>query len=68
MSTTFFAQTKLNEKSLDKKLKELQKATQTVGFSVAIVKGNKIIYSKGFGYRDLDKKLKEKIKVKQDMM
>lgn len=58
MSTTFFAQTKLNEKSLDKKLKELQKATQTVGFSVAIVKGNKIIYSKGFGYRDLDKKLK----------
>ena len=58
ISTSVFAQTNFNEKNLDKKLLELQKTTKTVGFSVAIVKGNEIIYSKGFGYRDLEQKLK----------
>lgn len=52
------AQSSLNEKTLDKKLKELQEATQTVGFSVAIVKGNELVYAKGFGYRDLEQQLK----------
>ena len=50
-----FAQSILNEKSLDKKLKQLQEATQTVGFSVAVVKGNEVIYAKGFGFSDLEK-------------
>lgn len=58
LSTAAFSQSAVNEKNIDKKLKELQEATQTVGFSVAIVKGNEVIYSKGFGYKDLDKKLK----------
>ena len=58
ISTTLFAQTNLNEKKLDKKLKILQETTQTVGFSVAIVQGRKVIYAKGFGYKDLENKLK----------
>ncbi|WP_405608575.1 serine hydrolase [Polaribacter sp. Asnod1-A03] len=57
-STLIFSQKNLNEKLLDKKLKALQEATKTVGFSVAVVKGNKIIYSKGFGYSDLEKNIK----------
>ncbi|MGY0393215.1 serine hydrolase [Bizionia sp. KMM 8389] len=58
ISASVVAQTDLNTKQLDKKLSELQKATQTVGFSVAIVKGDAVIYAKGFGYKDLEKKLK----------
>ncbi len=57
VSTSLFAQTNLNEKNLDEKLREIQEATQTVGFSVAIVKENEIIYAKGFGYRDLEQKI-----------
>lgn len=53
-----FAQTNLNEKQLDKSLKALQEATNTVGFSVAIVKGDEVIYAKGFGYADLENKIK----------
>ncbi|SFB31539.1 serine hydrolase [Algoriphagus aquimarinus] len=53
-----FAQSKLDTKQLDSKLQALQEATKTVGFSVAIVKGDEILYAKGFGYRDLDNKLK----------
>ncbi len=49
---------KINSKELDKKLEELQKITKTVGFSVAIVQGDKVIYSKGFGYSDLENKIK----------
>jgi CubicO group peptidase (beta-lactamase class C family) len=30
---------------------------KAAGFAVAVVEKNKIIYSKGFGYRDLEKKL-----------
>ena len=58
INTSVFAQTNFNEKNLDKKLIDLQRTTKTVGFSVAIVKGNEIIYAKGFGYRDLEQKLK----------
>ena len=57
ITTTTFAQFNLNEKQLDKKLQALQETTQTVGFSVAIVQGDKTIYSKGFGYKDFDKQL-----------
>ena len=52
-----FAQVKFDQKQLDETLKSLQEATQTIGFSVAIVQGNELIYSKGFGYRDLENKL-----------
>ncbi len=57
ISTVAIAQFNLNEKQLDKKLQALQEATQTVGFSVAIVQGDKTLYSKGFGYKDFDKQL-----------
>lgn len=56
-STLTFAQSSLDSKQLDAKLKALQETTKTVGFSVAVVKGNDIVYSKGFGYRDLENKL-----------
>jgi CubicO group peptidase (beta-lactamase class C family) len=58
ITTIAYSQNSFNEKKLDKKLETLQEATKTVGFSVAIVKGNQLIYSKGFGYKDLEKKLK----------
>lgn len=43
---------------LDKELALLMNDTKTVGYAVAIVKGDKIIYSKGFGFRDLEGKKK----------
>lgn len=55
ITSTSIAQNALNEKQLEKKLKQLQETTQTVGFSVAIVKGNTLIYAKGFGHKDLEK-------------
>ncbi|UZD24438.1 serine hydrolase [Algoriphagus halophytocola] len=54
LHTLAFSQVKINEKQLDERLRALQKATQTVGFSVAIVQGNEVVYSKGFGYRDFE--------------
>lgn len=42
---------------LDTALSRLLKDWHAAGFAVAIVEKNKIIYSKGFGYRDYEKKL-----------
>lgn len=53
-----FSQNNINKEQLDKKLEKLQKATKTVGFSVAVIKGNTVIYSKGFGYRNKKENLK----------
>ncbi|WP_099575040.1 serine hydrolase [Maribacter sp. 4U21] len=51
-------QTKLPElKGLDKDINKLIEQYKAVGLSVAVVKDNKIIYSKGFGYRDLEQQL-----------
>lgn len=44
-------------KDLDHKINELIVQYKAVGLAVAVVKDNKVIYSKGFGYRDLNKKL-----------
>ena len=52
------AQTRLNKEQLDSKLEALKEATKTVGFSVAIVQNDTIIYSRGFGYRDEKNKIK----------
>ena len=43
---------------LEKELASLMDETKTAGYAVAIVKGDKVIYSKGFGYRDLEGKKK----------
>lgn len=42
---------------IDQEIEILLKSYKAVGLSVAIVKNNKIIYSKGFGYRNLAEKL-----------
>lgn len=44
-------------KGLDSRINELITQYKAVGLSVAIVKDDKVIYSKGFGYRDLSNKL-----------
>ncbi len=50
--TSVHAQTDKRLKGIEKELNELLEATKAVGFAVAIVEGDKIIYEKGFGYRD----------------
>lgn len=42
---------------LDATFSQVLKDWHAAGFAVAVVEKNKIIYAKGFGYRDLDKKL-----------
>lgn len=44
-------------KGLEKELHQILKETKAAGFAVAIVEGNKIIYSKGIGYRDFENKI-----------
>ncbi len=42
---------------LDAQFEKILKDWKAAGFAVAVVEGDKIIYSKGFGYRDVEKKL-----------
>lgn len=44
-------------KGIEKDLNEILEVTQAAGFAVAIVEGDKIIYSKGFGYSDYENKI-----------
>lgn len=44
-------------KGLEKELNQILKETKAAGFAVAIVEGDKIIYSKGIGYRDYENKI-----------
>ncbi len=44
-------------KGLEKELNSLLKATKAPGFAVAVVEGDKVVYAKGFGYRDYDNKI-----------
>jgi CubicO group peptidase (beta-lactamase class C family) len=62
LTTAFsFAQTAgVTDKRLagiEKELDQLLKDWHAAGFAVAVVEKDKIIYSKGFGYRDVEKKL-----------
>ncbi|MCK0179262.1 serine hydrolase [Flavobacteriaceae bacterium S0862] len=52
-----------NNEALNTKIKSLEKAFETVlttskaaGFAIAIVKGNDVVYAKGFGYSDIENK------------
>lgn len=47
--------TRLN--GLDTEIENLLKAYKAVGLSIAVVENSKTIYSKGFGYRDIENKL-----------
>jgi len=42
---------------IDTTLEKILKERKAAGFAVAVVEKNKIIYAKGFGYRDYEKKL-----------
>ena len=48
---------KENLKGLDEEINKILNDYKGVGLSVAIVKSNKIIYTKGYGYRDYENKL-----------
>lgn len=54
---SFGQQTSEKLKDLDRKINALIAQHKAVGLAVAIVKDDKVIYSKGFGYRDLNRKL-----------
>src|SRR4051812_33509067 len=43
--------------SLDSAFERVLKTWKAAGFAVAVVEKNKLIYAKGFGYRDEEKKL-----------
>lgn len=43
---------------LDKVLEKALKSFNQTGFAISVVENDKVIYSKGFGYRDYEKKLK----------
>lgn len=42
---------------IDQEIETLLNSYKAVGLSISVVKNNEIVYSKGFGYRDLEKKL-----------
>lgn len=42
--------------TIDSVLNQVLKDQHIAGFAVAVVKGNEVIYSKGFGYRDVENK------------
>ncbi|SDB22966.1 CubicO group peptidase, beta-lactamase class C family [Flavobacteriaceae bacterium MAR_2010_188] len=50
-------QTDKRLKGLEQELTEILKVTKAPGFAVAIVEGERIIYSKGFGYSDYENKV-----------
>ncbi|WP_299257957.1 serine hydrolase [uncultured Aquimarina sp.] len=53
-----FSQQILKElKGIDDEIIQLMTAYNTIGLSVAVVKDDKVIYSKGFGYRNLKQQL-----------
>jgi len=43
--------------AMEKELEQLLKDWHAAGFAVAVVEKDKIVYEKGFGYRDIEKKL-----------
>jgi len=59
-ATTFSQETKTSDKriaELEPQFDKVLKDWKAVGFAVAVVNRDKIIYSKGFGYRNIDKKI-----------
>ena len=52
-----FSQTDKRLKNIDKELNKILEATHAAGFAVAVVEKDKIVYAKGFGYRDVENKI-----------
>jgi len=60
ISLNAFAQKKAEDprfKGLDTAFQRVLKNWHAAGFAVAVIEKNKVVYAKGFGYRDVDKKL-----------
>ncbi len=57
LQVCFSQQTPKELKGVNDEIIQLMKRYNTIGLSVAVVKDDKIIYSNGFGYRDLKQKL-----------
>ena len=60
ISTSFynlFAQNDDRLKGLDSELNKVLKSLNETGFAVAVVEKDKMIYAKGFGYRDYENKI-----------
>ncbi len=53
-----FGQIDKRLKGIDKTLEKALKSFKQTGFAVAVVENDQVIYSKGFGYRDYENKLK----------
>ncbi len=58
LSTTFFSQTKEQLEHLDAYYQKALDEWHVPGMAIAIVKDNKIIFSKGYGYANIKKKTK----------
>lgn len=56
IASTVFAQSDKRLKGLEKQLNQILTSTKAPSFTVAIVEGKKIIYAKGFGYKDYENK------------
>ena len=56
--TVGFTQTDRRLKGIEKDIEKILEVTQAPGLSVAIVVGDKTIYAKGFGYRNLEEQTK----------
>ncbi len=56
-TVTITAQKDKRLNGIEKELNTLLKTSKASGFAVAIVEGNKVVYAKGFGYRDCENKL-----------
>ncbi len=54
-SVTFNAQDK-RLRGIEKELNKILEVTNAPGFAVAVVEGDKVVYAKGFGYRDYENK------------
>jgi len=57
LNVFIYSQSDKRLKGVEKELNEILEITKSAGFAVAVVKGNEIIYSKGFGYRDYENKI-----------
>jgi CubicO group peptidase (beta-lactamase class C family) len=60
ISSVYSQEIKTNDKriaELEPQFEKVIKDWKAVGFAVAVVNRNKVIYEKGFGYRDYDKKI-----------
>lgn len=55
--SSVFAQQDIRLKGIEKELNAILETTNAPSFTVAVVEGKKIIYAKGFGYRDYDNKI-----------